>query len=156
MAEALGDRDERYLSDTKARLRSETTSVEYPNGDKEYYRDGKLHRDNDPVLGPMPAIERANGDKEYYKDDKCHRDNDPILGPMPAVECANGYKAYYKHGELHRDDTALGPMPAIECANGEKYYYKNGIQFTLVEPNQVKLKLIKMREELDLIIKSLN
>jgi hypothetical protein len=104
----------------------------------------------------MPAIEYADGNKKYYKNGKLHRDDDPKLGPMPAVECTHGYKAYYKHGELHRDDTALGPMPAIECANGEKYFYKNGIQFTLIEPNQVKLKLIKMRGELNLIIKSLN
>ena len=46
----------------------------------------------------VPAIEYANGTKEYYKNGKCHRDNDPVLGPMPAVECADGGKSYYKDG----------------------------------------------------------
>jgi hypothetical protein len=103
----------------------------------------------------MPAIERANGDKAYYKDGKCHRDNDPVLGPLPAVEYTNGSKYYYKDNKRHRDDDpVLGPMPAIEWANGYKAYYKDGIQFT--PPNQYKLKLIKMRDGLDLIIKSLD
>ena len=85
-----------------------------------------------------------------------HRDNDPVLGPMPAVELANGDKAYYKDGKLHRDDAASGPMPAIERANGNKSYYKNGIKFTPSKTDQYKLTLIKMRDELDLVIKSLD
>jgi hypothetical protein len=47
-------------------------------------------------------------------------------------------------------------MPAIEHANGYKSYYKNGIQFTPSKPDRHKQKLIEMRDELDLIIKSLN
>ena len=122
----------------------------------EHYLNGKL---NDIIVNgkTVPAIEHANGDKDYYRDDKLHRDDDPELGPMPAIEYTNGYKAYFKDGERHRDnDPKLGPMPAIEHANGYKSYYKNGIQFTPSKPDRHKQKLIEMRDELDLIIKSLN
>jgi hypothetical protein len=122
----------------------------------EHYLGGKL---NDIVINGkvVPAIECANGSKAYYKDGKCHRDDDPVLGPMPAIEHANGSKHYFKNGKLHRDDNpVLGPMPAIECADGDKSYYKDGIEFTPSKPDQLKIKLIKMMDELDLIIKSLN
>ncbi len=136
-------------------------AIEYADGSKEYYKDGKPHRDNDPVLGSMPAIEHSGGGKEYYKDGKRHRDNDPVLGSMPAIEFADGSKLYYKDGKRHRDDDPeLGPMPAIERANGTKEYYKDGIQFYPdIKPkpkNDTKFRLIKLRDELNHIIESLN
>ena len=53
------------------------------NGDKVWYKDGKLHR----LDGP--AVDRADGAKEWYKDDKLHR----LDGP--AVERTNGDKLWY-------------------------------------------------------------
>ena len=61
----------------------------YPNGNKEYYLHGQLHR----VDGP--AIERANGDKIYYLHGQLHR----IDGP--AIEYTNGTKSYYLHGRYY-------------------------------------------------------
>ena len=53
-------------------------AVEYANGDKSWYVDGKLHR----IDGP--AIEYLNGTKYWYMDGKLHR----IDGP--AIELADG------------------------------------------------------------------
>ena len=57
------------------------------NGDKSWYLNGKLHREDGP------AIERANGDKSWYLNGKLHREDGP------AVEWANGYKSWYLNGE---------------------------------------------------------
>jgi len=101
-------------------------------GDKWWYKDGKLHREDGP------AIERANGDKSWclsgvrhrvdgpaeessgghkiwYINGKCHREHGP------AVEHADGTKEWYIDGLLHREDG-----PAIERANGSKEWYLNG------------------------------
>ena len=56
-------------------------------GDKEWYLNGKLHREDGP------AFERANGDKEWWLNDKRHR----LDGP--AIECINGDKLYFIYGE---------------------------------------------------------
>jgi len=52
-------------------------------GDKEWYLNGKLHREDGP------AFERANGHKEWCLNGKLHR----VDGP--AVEFADGYKLYW-------------------------------------------------------------
>ncbi len=85
-----------------------TGCLKKANGDKEWYQDGKLHRDGGP------AVERANGIKEWHKNGKWHR----IGGP--AIECVNG-KYWYQNGELHREDG-----PAVERDDGDKLWYKNG------------------------------
>ena len=59
----------------------------YPNGDKAYYLNGKLHREDGP------AVENSNGDKEYYLKGKLHREDGP------AVENSDGYKEYYLKGK---------------------------------------------------------
>ena len=79
---------------------------ERADGGKEYYINGKLHRE-----GGLPAIERADGSKEYWKNGKLHRE-----GGLPAIERANGSKQYYVNGKLHRE----GGLPAIERADGSK------------------------------------
>ena len=58
-------------------------AVEYANGDKYWYVDGKFHRENGP------AIEYANGGKYWYVYGKIHRENGP------AFEQKNGYKCWY-------------------------------------------------------------
>jgi hypothetical protein len=83
------------------------------NGTKKWYKDGKLHREND-----LPAVVNANGDKWWYKDGELHRDNG-----IPAVVNANGDKAWYVLGQLHRDND----LPAVEYANGDKAWWVNGI-----------------------------
>ena len=62
--------------------------IEYANGDKYWYLNGKLHR----VDGP--AIEYAGGDKIWYLNGKRHR----VDGP--AVERFSGYKEWYLDDDL--------------------------------------------------------
>ncbi len=78
-------------------------------GDKEWYLNGKLHREDGP------AIEKSNGEKYWYLNGKFHREDGP------AVENTNGYKSWWINGELHREDG-----PAIEYADGTKVWYLNG------------------------------
>ena len=79
------------------------------NGNKRWYSNGKLHREDGP------AIEWANGYKSWYINGKRHREDGP------AVERADGTKCWCINGKLHREDG-----PAIECADGDKSWYING------------------------------
>ena len=82
--------------------------ITYPNGDKVWRLNGKLHREDGP------AIENTNGDKYWYLDGKCHREDGP------ACELANGSKAWYLNGKLHREDG-----PAYENTKGDKWWCLN-------------------------------
>ena len=62
--------------------------IEYPSGDKEYFQNGKRHRDND-----LPSVVYVSGYKEWFQNGERHRDND-----LPAIEYANGYKEWFKNG----------------------------------------------------------
>jgi hypothetical protein len=105
---------------------------EYEDGSKEWYKDGKLHRENGP------AVESPDGYKQWYKEGKRHRENGP------AIEWADGRKKWFKNGQIHRED---GPAfespdghkewwvkdqfhredgPAYEPADGTKKWFKNG------------------------------
>ena len=88
----------------------------YENGDKEWYLNGKCHREDGP------AIERANGNKFWYLNGELHREDGP------AKEYANGDKSWYKEGKLHREDG-----PAVEPANGDKYWYLNDKEYSEAE-----------------------
>jgi len=94
---------------------------EWGNGDKFWYKEGKLHR----LDGP--AIERQNGHKEWYKEGKLHREDGP------AVKYTNGTKEWYKEDKLHRIDG-----PARKYPNGTKEWW---IQDNLYSPEKL-LKLI--------------
>lgn len=80
--------------------------AEWPNGTKEWYLGGDLHR----VDGP--AIEQPDGTKEWYSNGQLHR----VDGP--AVEYFDGEKVWYSNGDLHR----VGG-PAIEWSDGTKQYW---------------------------------
>jgi len=64
------------------------TCKTHPNGDKVWFLNGKLHREDGP------AAEWANGDKEWWLNGKRHREDGP------AVECANGNKAWLLNNEI--------------------------------------------------------
>ena len=85
----------------------------WPNGNKHWYLNGLLHREDGP------AIEFANGSKEWWLDGYQHREDGP------AVEYSNGHKSWHLNGELHREDG-----PALEFTNGDKEWYLNGKQLT--------------------------
>lgn len=94
-----------------------------------WYRNGKLHRDND-----LPALIRHNGNLLWYQNGKLHRDNDE-----PAVIQSVGSQVWYQNGKKHRDND-LPSVININCSvwyqNGEKHrdndlpaiVYKNGVK----------------------------
>ena len=86
-----------------------TGIVEYPNGSKLWYRNGKYHREDGP------AIEHSDGTKEWRLNGNLHR----VDGP--ALEGAAGLKQWYLNGQLHRTDG-----PAWEWADGTKQWWLNG------------------------------
>ena len=89
--------------------RTDGPAIEYADGGKQWYVDGKRHRTDGP------AIEYANGSKLWYVDGKLHR----LDGP--AIEYADGDKQWFVNGKRHRLDG-----PAVEYASGCKAWFVNG------------------------------
>ena len=58
----------------------------YANGNKYWYLNGILHRDDGP------AVECVDGEKHWYVNGRCHRNDGP------AVEFANGGTEYWING----------------------------------------------------------
>ena len=56
-------------------------------GDKAWYLNGELHREDGP------AVEWVDGTKTWYLNGKQHRENGPVY------ELANGDKAWYLNGK---------------------------------------------------------
>ncbi len=83
------------------------------NGDKLWYLNGSLHREDGP------AKESADGTKWWYLNGKCHREDGP------AIEHPSGSKYWFLNGKYHREDG-----PALEYADGYKAWYLNGKQLT--------------------------
>ena len=78
-------------------------AVEYADGDKFWYINGKLHR----TTGP--AVEYADGDKSWWLNGLRHREDGP------AVECANRTKAWWLNGEhLTQEEHLRRTIPAQE------------------------------------------
>lgn len=75
-----------YLPDGKTLHRVDGPALEYADGRKVWWLNGKRHR----VDGP--AVERTNGDKVWWANGKVHR----VDGP--AVEYSNGNEEYFLNG----------------------------------------------------------
>ena len=73
-------------------------AVEYADGDKYWFINGKEHREDGP------AIEKANGDKFWFINGKNHRENGP------ACEYANGDKSWCLNDKI------------INCNSNEEFY----------------------------------
>ena len=97
----------------------ESVCIQWINGSKCWYRNGRLHREDGP------ALIFINGDKYWRHSGRWH------IKDGHAVEYANGDKLYYLNGKRHRTDG-----PAIEYADGSKEYYLNGKELTKYEFNQ--------------------
>jgi NTP pyrophosphatase (non-canonical NTP hydrolase) len=74
----------------------EYTVKEYANGDKYWYLNDKLHREEGP------AIESASGGKYWYLKGKLHREDGP------AVEYADGSKSWWLDDEEVTEEEVLG------------------------------------------------
>ena len=78
------------------------------NGNKEWYLNGKRHREDGP------AFESANGDKAWYINDKLHREDGP------AIEFADGTKHWYINDKFVTEKDALNSSQTLEI-EGVKY-----------------------------------
>jgi hypothetical protein len=58
-------------------------TTEYANGNREWYLDGKLHREDGP------AVEYASGSRYWYLNGKLHREDGP------AVEGIDGSRRWW-------------------------------------------------------------
>ena len=88
------------------------------DGDRFWYLNGQLHREDGP------ALEQANGFRSWYVNGKRHREDGP------AVERANGSRSWYLNGKIHREDG-----PAVEWDDGVCFWYLNGKGLTEAEFN---------------------
>ena len=95
-------------------------------GDKVWYKDGLLHREDGPT------VEYFSGTKVWYKEGDFHREDGP------AIERSNGDKEWWKGGLLHREDG-----PACEYADGDKEWWLNGIEYS---ESRYKAKLKKLKK----------
>jgi len=110
LVETVNDEGERHSFNDKP-------AVEWDDGDKEWYKEGELHR----LDGP--AMDCSNGDEAWYKEGLYHR----LDGP--AVTWCDGAKEWdtkewYKEDKRHRADG-----PAVEYGkdnNGKKEWYYEG------------------------------
>jgi hypothetical protein len=93
----------------------------YNNGDKEWYLNGKLHREDGP------AVECSDGAKFWYLNGKRHREDGP------AIERSNGSKSWYIDGKklTEQEHKAATSKPNCEGKiveiDGKKYELK-GVQ----------------------------
>jgi hypothetical protein len=91
----------------------EYTVKVYDNGNRYWYLNGKLHREDGP------AVETYDGSRYWWLNGKQHREDGP------AIEYADGTRCWYLNGKRHREDG-----PAIEYANGNREWWLNGVEYT--------------------------
>jgi antitoxin component YwqK of YwqJK toxin-antitoxin module len=86
----------------------EYTVKVYPNSSKEWYLNGKFHREDGP------AIERPNGSKFWYLNGQLHREDGP------AVEWSNGSKEWFLNGKrLTEEEHKAALNPTVEMTMEE-------------------------------------
>jgi len=91
----------------------EYTVKVFDNGDRIWYLNGKIHREDGP------AVEQSNGTLKWFLNGNYHREDGP------AVEWPSGTRQWYLNGERHREDG-----PAIEYSNGNREWWLNGVEYT--------------------------
>jgi hypothetical protein len=96
------------------------------NGDRYWWLNGKLHREDGP------SVEYANGTREWYLNGKLHREDGP------AIEYSDGSRCWYLNDNLHREDG-----PAVEWHTGSRQWFLNDVEYT--EEEFIK-KTVKAKE----------
>jgi hypothetical protein len=93
-----------YFSDAAMtiRHREDGPAVEYNDGEKAWYLNGKCHREDGP------AVEDTDGYKEWYLNGKLHREDGP------AIEYTNGYKAWYINDKSLTEEEFNARMNPVE------------------------------------------
>lgn len=107
-----------------------------PNGNRVWYKNGLIHRDNGP------AMIFKDGTEVWYHKDRRHREDGPayicpsskesmwfIDGMLhrdghPAIIQEGQMEAWYKRGRLHREDG-----PAVIKKNHPDEYWLDGVKF---------------------------
>ena len=103
----------------------------YDYGDKEWFLNGKLHREDGP------AVEHTDGNKFWYLNGKRHREDGP------ALVYPNGSKFWFVGGKRHRIDG-----PAVEDSFKEFYLFDEKIEDEkLYEASACILKFIWMKHD---------
>ena len=99
-------------------------------GTKRWYKNGRIHRDNDLV-----AVICKTGKQIWYQNGQIHRDND-----LPAVIYANGSKLWYQNGQAHRN----GLNNPAYISNNPGYiserFYHHGIELSRSDFNKLQMK----------------
>jgi hypothetical protein len=85
--------------------------VTHTEGDREWFLNGKHHREDGP------ALELADGDRWWCIDGSNHREDGP------AFEGRDGQWMWFVRGLLHRLDG-----PAVRLANGTLQWYVEGMR----------------------------
>jgi len=101
-----------FVKGTNIRHREDGPALEYEDGYKAWYSNGKLHREDGP------AVINPNGILQWYRHGKLHREDGP------ALIWEDGCKEWYINGYRHRDDG-----PALILADGRIFWYLNDICF---------------------------
>ena len=85
-----------------------TVKVWDPNGDKSWWLNDKLHREDGP------AMEGADGNKFWHLNGKLHREDGP------AMEWANGSKSWFLNDEeVTQEEHKRQTSPIIEMTVAE-------------------------------------
>jgi hypothetical protein len=92
----------RWYNDKDQYHRLDGPAVEWADGSKSWYVEGKLHRQDGP------AFEQANGYKAWWVEGKRHR----LDGP--AIECADGYWVEGKELTKEEFNAYIKPKPTCE------------------------------------------
>lgn len=109
-------------------------------GDKSWYKNDVLHRDND-----LPAIEWTSGTKQWWINGKLHREDGP------AIEYRNGDKFWYMDGRLNRENG-----PAAEFIDGTKQWWILGKKLSQEQFNHyVEMKILNEQLHQNLKINNL-
>lgn len=104
--------------------RVDSPALIYPNGRREYYIDGKRHREGGPAIDDRPensSLSPHHYFRSYYVDGKLHRVNGPAV-----IYPQNKFDEYtraecWQNGKLHKIDG-----PAIINMDTSRHYYIDG------------------------------
>jgi len=83
--------------------------TEFPNGDKQWWLNDKLHREDGP------AIEYADGTKFWWVNDKLHREDGP------ALEYPSGHKEWWLNGKEYTEEEYV----MVQFMKGVSVYVDN-------------------------------
>ena len=89
----------------------------YKSGTKEWFLDGKLHREDGP------AIEWSNGNKFWFLDGKLHRKDGP------AIELNDGHKEWFLDDKKLTEQEFNNGMKKNSC--GDKIVEIDGVKYQL-------------------------